>query len=107
MDILKDKTYRQYSSLSRYTGFPFYFNTLDSKYIYSLTSNLKNETTYVNHKVKLTDTLNSLALYYYGRPDFYWVIADFNRIADPFITLFDKFTDIKIPSLSNLQFEEQ
>ena len=53
----------------------------------------------------MTDTLDSLALKYYGRPDLFWIIADFNRIQDPFIKLVDYFSIIKIPSLSTLSFE--
>ena len=61
---------------------------------------------YVAHKVTEKDTLDSLADYYYGRPDLYWVIADFNKIQDPFIELFGKYESLKIPSLSNITFKE-
>ena len=51
-------------------------------------------------------TLDFLANKYYGRPDYYWVIADFNHIRDPFINLSDWFNTIKIPSLGSLEFED-
>ena len=105
MDVLKDKQSKTYPYISRYSAFPFYYNTLDNKYIYGVTGQLDTNITYVAHKVIQTDTLESLALNYYGRPDYYWVIADFNRIQDPFIKLTDKFDIIKIPTLSNISYE--
>ena len=49
-----------------------------------------------------SDSLDSLALKYYGRPDLFWVIADFNNLNDPYIRLVDKMSSIKIPSLSGI-----
>lgn len=105
MDVLKNKQYRQYDYISRYSSFPIYYNTLDEKYIYGITSQLNENSEFVAHNVTMTDTLDSLAFKYYGRPDLFWVIADFNRIKDPFITLIDYFSVIKVPSLSTLSFE--
>ena len=50
------------------------------------------------------DTLDLLALNYYGRPDFYWIIADFNGIKDPFIDLPKKFKTIRIPTLTQIYY---
>lgn len=105
MDVLKDKQSKTYSYISRYSAFPFFYNTKDTKYIYGITSQLNTNISYVAHKVNQADTLESLALKYYGRPDYYWIIADFNRIQDPFIKLIDRYTVINIPSLSNISFE--
>lgn len=105
MDVLKDKQTRTYPYISRYASFPFYFNKADGKYMYGLTAQLDASTAYVAHKVTQTDTLESLSLKYYGRPDLYWVIADFNRIQDPFINLSSRFTVIDIPGLSSIAFE--
>lgn len=105
MDVLKDKQSKTYSYISRYSAFPFYYNTLDNKYIYGVTSQLDKNIPYVAHKIEQSDTLESLALKYYGRPDYYWVIADFNSIQDPFIYLKEKFEIIKIPALSNISYQ--
>lgn len=105
MDVLKDKQSKTYSYISRYSAFPFYYNTLDNKYIYGVTSQLDKNIPYVAHKIEQSDTLESLALKYYGRPDYYWVIADFNSIQDPFIHLKEKFEIIKIPALSNISYQ--
>lgn len=105
MDILKDKQTRQYDYISRYAGFPFYYNTQDNKYIYGLTNQLSQNVRYVTHTVKQSDTLDYLANYYYGRPDYFWVIADFNRIQDPFITLWKNYNVIKVPSLADVYYE--
>lgn len=104
MDVLKDKQTREYDYISRYASFSFYYNTQDDKYIYEITSQLNDNITFVEHKIKQWDTLDSLAFYYYGRPDLYWVIADFNRIQDPFINLYDNYKALKIPQLSNISY---
>ena len=104
MDCLTDKQTKQYSALSRYTTFYFYYHTLDDKFIYGKTKHLDKNTFFSVHTVVQSDTLDSLALKYYGRPDYYWVIADFNDINDPFIQLSDFFDTIKIPSLGQIYF---
>ena len=106
MDVLKNKSYKQYPYISRYSGFPFYYNTLDKKYIYGITKQLSLDTPYVLHKVTQTDTLDSLSLQYYGRPDLYWVIADFNRIQDSYIKLSERYETLKIPSISSIVYED-
>lgn len=105
MNILKNKQYRQYDHISRYAIFPLYFNTKDEKYVYGITSQLNSRTEFVSHNVTQIDTLDSIAFKYYGRPDLYWIIADFNRIQSPFINLHEFFSVIKVPSLSALSFE--
>lgn len=103
MDRLVDKAYRSYEYVSRYTSFPYYYDVDDEKYIYGTTSQLKQDTSYVMHKVLPNDTFDSLALKYYNNPTLYWVICDFNRIQDPFTEL--KVGErIKIPTLSNISF---
>ena len=105
MDILKDEQYKDYNYTSRFSAFPIYYNKEDDKYMYGLLKQLDTENTlYSVHILRDFDTLDSLALKYYGRPDLYWVIAMFNKVNDPFIKLIDKFTEIKIPSLSNIHW---
>ena len=103
MSILTDKSYREYSKLSRYSPFPYYYHTVDDKYIYGTTAYLKDTTLYTSHTVKRGDTLDSLALDYYNNPTLYWIICSFNRIRDPFISL-EEGSTIKIPSISNIEF---
>lgn len=105
MDVLKDRQTRAYDYISRYVTFPFYYNTLDNKYIYGITKLLDENTPYVSHQVAQSDTLDILAFKYYGRPDYYWIIGYFNNIQDPFIELKSKFKVIKVPSLSQVQFK--
>jgi hypothetical protein len=71
MNVLVDKQYKEYDYLSRYTTFPFYYHKRDDKYIYGLTNHLRDDTAYVLHEIKDSDTLDSLAFKYYGRPDYY------------------------------------
>ena len=64
----------------------------------------KANTEYVSHIVKSNDTLNSLALKYYNNPTFWWVIAYFNDIQDPFKPLRNKYTTLKIPNIASVEF---
>ena len=104
MDILVDKSYRSYDYISRYASFPYYYDITDDRYIYGTTSQLKDDTSYVIHKITQTATLDSLALKYYNTPTLYWVICDFNKIQDPFSDL-HVGEEIKIPTLSNISFK--
>lgn len=104
MDTLKNKTYESFNYLSRYTNIPYYYDTLADRDVYGIGTNLKTNTEFVTHEVKSNDTLNSLSLKYYNNPTFWWVIAYFNNIQDPFKPLRDKFKTIKIPSISSIEF---
>lgn len=104
MDILQDARLRQYKKLSRYATFPYYYNTLDEKYQYGTTTYLKKDSKYTNHKLVYGDTLDTLALKYYNNPTFYWIIADFNNILDPFMELPVGYY-IRIPTISDIEFE--
>lgn len=106
MDILKNKQLRNYDYVSRYSNSYYYYNTEDGKYMHGLTNQLRNDTNYVLHRVIPTDNLDYLANYYYGRPDLFWIIADFNRIPDSFVELYPDFKTLKIPSISNLEYKE-
>lgn len=105
MNVLVDKSYKTYDGYSRYANFPYYFNTLDNKYVYGTTAHLRDDTPYSIHIVEQNDTLDTIALQYYNNPTYYWVVADFNRIRDPYIPL--KVGErIKVPSFSLLEFEQ-
>lgn len=107
MDKLKNKKYNQYDYTCRYTGVPYYYNIEDKKEIYGLSSNMIKDLPWVAHKVKQEDTLDSLALNYYNDPTLYWVIAFFNDIQDPFEQLIQKFTILKIPSITSIEFGDR
>ena len=105
MESLKQKTYRTYDYISRYQPFPYYYNVNDKKYIYGLTSQLRKDISYVSIKVEQDTTLDKLAEKYYGRPDYYWVIADFNDINDPFIQLWGNYKSINVPTLGAISWK--
>ena len=105
MDILTNKTYKEYDYLCRYTSFPYYYNTEDERYIQGLTSQLVDSSIYILHEVTPGETLDSIALDSYGNSTFFWVIADFNHIIDPFLSL-KAGSYIKIPTLSSIKFKE-
>ena len=43
---LTNKKYKDYSYMSRYNNFPYYWDTIDKKYVYGTTSWLNDETIY-------------------------------------------------------------
>ena len=106
MDVLTNKQHKEYDYFSRYTSFPIYYHTEDKKYVYGTTSQIKDDVTYVLHKVKQNETYDSIALDYYNNPTFYWVICDFNKVQDPF-TRPEVDSMIKIPTLADVSFEEK
>lgn len=104
MDVLGDGKRRTYTYISRYGSFPYYYHTKDDKYFYGITSQLSNSSSYVLHNITQQDSLDSLSYKYYGRPDLYWVIADFNRIQDPYVRLWGKYKSLRIPTISNIEY---
>ena len=104
-NILRDKQYRDYKKISRYSSIPYYYNPVDEKFTYGTSKWLKDDTTHRIYKIKEGDTLDTLALYYYNNPTYFWIIADFNRIRDPFAPL-KVGSKIKIPTFSSIEFED-
>lgn len=104
MDILKNKTTKQYDYKSRYASVPYYFNTEDKKEIYGLGTNMYKDADYVTYKVMQGDTLDYLALKYYNNPTYWWIIAYFNNIQDAFIDLCEYYTSLRIPSFTGVAF---
>ena len=104
MDTLKNKSYARFDYLSRYMNTPYYYDTLFNKEIFGIGTNLKTNAEFVTHKVRSNDTLNSLALKYYNNPTFWWVIAYFNNVQDPFKPLKDKYETLRIPNISSVEF---
>lgn len=105
MNILSNETYTQHNNLSRYTLVPIFYNSVDRRYQPGFPMRLDKNTPFVKHEVKAGDTLDSLALYYYGNPTYYWIIADFNDFLDPFIPLIVGKI-INIPAFQSLTFYE-
>ena len=81
MEVLTKKQYKEYDRVSRYSVFPYYYNRLDEKYIYGITAQLN----------------------YYGNPLYYWIIADFNNIQDPYIKL-EVGQKLNIPTFNSIEF---
>lgn len=104
MNSLKNKSYKTFDYISRYANIPYYYNTLDNKYISGITKWLSEDIEYLVHNVDRDDSLDKLSYYYYGRPDLYWVIADFNRITDCFSNL-TKYKTLKIPNITGLRYD--
>lgn len=103
MDVLKDKQYKNYDRLSRYSSFPIYYNTLNEKYCNGTISFLSDKTEYTLHKVQRNETYDSISLLYYNNPTYFWVICNFNRILDCFEKPAEGLV-LKIPVISNIEF---
>ena len=104
MDVLTNKSYKEYTYTSRYSPFPYYYHTTDNKYVYGVTSYLDDSTPYRIHIVKQGETIDGLALYYYNNPTLFWIICSFNHIRNPYKTLFVG-QQLKIPSISTIKFD--
>ena len=104
MDVLTDKSYKSSAKLSRYSKFPYYYHSLDDKYTYGTTSYLDDTTPYTSYTLRSDMYLDDLALMFYNNPTLYWIIADFNRILDPFSPI-SAGSVIKIPTYSNITYK--
>ena len=104
MDVLKDKSYVKYNRLSRYLNFPYYYNTLDNKYVGGTTKYLADDTPYTLRKIGRDDTYDSLALEYYNNPTYYWIICSYNHIQDPFKKP-TAGTYLRIPTISTISYD--
>ena len=106
MDVLTNKTVKTSNYYSRYNGRYYYYNKLDDKNMMSTSRWLSQDTSYTTYIVREGDTYDSIALYFYNNPTYYWVICDFNRIFDP-IKSPKKGDVLYIPSMgSNFKYEE-
>lgn len=103
-EILKNKSYKHYNYISRYEITPYYFHSLDNKYVYGTTYPMSKDISYLIHKVQKNDTFDSLSLKYYTTPLYYWVIMDYNNIQDPFTEL-QEGQELYIPTLTAVGFE--
>lgn len=103
MSVLKHETYNSYSYVSRYSSFPFYYHTVDNKYVGGITAYLDDSTIYTLYTVKQGDTLDNLALEFYNNPTLFWIICSFNHIRDPYLPL-KVGEKLKIPSISNIKY---
>ena len=105
MDKLINKSYRSFDYISRYSSFPYYYDTDFSRYVYGTTSYINQDIPYIVHIVTEKDTYDSIALKYYNNPTLYWVICDFNKIQDAFSA--PKYGEkLLIPTLSNISFSQ-
>lgn len=104
MDVLKNKTYKEYPRISRYSSFPYYYNTLDNKFVEGTTKYLSTDSVYILRTVYPGDTYDTLALEYYNNPTYYWVICSFNQIQDPFKKP-PEGSVLRIPSLSEINYD--
>jgi len=104
MDRLKNKRYGSFDYVCRYTGIPFYYDTAAKRDVCGIVKPMKKNIAYVAHKVLDSDNLDALALKYYNNPTYWWIIAFFNNITDPFINLREHFEIIKIPNISSINF---
>ena len=103
-EILTDKNYKDYDYISRYVNIPYYYNTLDRKYMYGTAYQLSSDNAYLTHIVTKGDTFDSLALTYYNSPLYFWVIMDFNQMQDPFEEP-TVGSELKNTTLTNIAFK--
>jgi hypothetical protein len=107
MEKLTNKRFNSFDYTSRYTSVPYFYDTEAQTDVYGIGTQMSPNTNFVSHSVKPEDTLDSLALTYYNNPTYWWVIAYFNKITDPFIHLSKKFSILKIPTISGIIFKNE
>lgn len=107
MEKLKNKKYESYDYTCRYTHVPYYYDPTTQREVLGIGEQMHKNTPFVSHKVVPEDTLDSLALKYYNNPTYWWIIAYFNKITDPFIKLCPKYKTLKIPSISSIEFKNE
>lgn len=106
MDKLINKQSTTFDYTSRYAGVPFFFDTAKNKSIYGIGHQIRFDTPYLVHTLQTADTLDSLALTYYNNPTYWWAIAYFNKIHDPFVDIVRTYRTLKIPNISGIVFED-
>jgi nucleoid-associated protein YgaU len=108
MDTLKNKKYFKYGYLCRYTGTPFFYDTLKERESPGIAQSVSLDAPSFTHKVKPGENLDSLALKYYNNPTYWWVIASFNGIQDAFIdALYKEYPILQIPNIGAITFEKE
>jgi nucleoid-associated protein YgaU len=106
MEKLINKRSNTFDYNSRYTGIAYYYDTIKQRDIYGIGKQIDFDTAYIVHRVTTGDTLDKLALVYYNNPTYWWAIAYFNKINDPFIVVEDTYKTLKIPTLSSVVFKD-
>lgn len=106
MQKLTNEQANTFDYLSRYTGVSYFFDTQKNREVYGIGSQISFDTPYILHKVGVADNLDKLALKYYNNPSYWWVIAYFNKINDPFINISLTYTTLKIPTISSIVFKD-
>lgn len=105
MDKLKNRRVATYEYINRYAGVPYYFDTEKRRDVFGIGKQISKDLPYFLYELKAGDTLDSLALTYYNNPTFWWAIAYFNNILDPFVELSKTRASVKIPNISSIVFE--
>ena len=103
MDVLKNKTFKSYDRLCRYSIVPYYYNVVDNKYMYGTYFPLQKSNDFDEYVVKGGESYDLIALQCYGNPTYFWIICDFNNIMNPFSNPVPG-ARLKIPLLSNIEF---
>ena len=104
MEVLDNKQYKTFNQFSRYQNVPYYFHRIDKKYVSGTTTHIDKNTPFILYKTKLNDNLDTIALSFYNNPTYYWIIADFNNIQNPFTT-FGIDEELKIPIFNEITFK--
>lgn len=108
MDTLKNKKYLQYGYLCRYTGTPFYYDTIQERESAGIAQDISKDAPSFTHITKRGESLDALALKYYNNPTYWWIIAMFNNIQDAFIdNLKAQYPLLQIPNIASVVFEKE
>lgn len=102
----EEKGLKSYSYMSRYSSVPVMGDSANGKQYHGTVKWINPELSYNIYKCGVHDTLEKIALNLYGNPQYWWIIADFNRIIDPFAEL-EEGRELKIISMSDVEFVQR
>ena len=96
--------YKEYGYLSRYASVPLMADKQGKTY-HGVVKWLKDNATNT-YVCEQGDTLQRIAYKQYGSPILWWVVADINRIVDPFVTL-EEGKRLKLVGLGNIEWHKR
>lgn len=103
MAVKVDSSRNENTYFSRYSHLSILYNTIDrTNYPETYTKIKKNFTVFKTHIISELDTLDSIALFYYNNPLYWWIIADVNDIQDVFNLKVGN--SLQIPHLNQVRF---
>jgi hypothetical protein len=102
---VQDMGFKEYPHLSRYATVRV-FRDREGQLFHGSVMWTRDDLPFTLYEVKQGDTIEKIANEQFGNPTYSWIIADANRIVDPFLPL-EIGRQLKIISLNSLEFAKR